>query len=176
METKTCPCCGMELFSDMDVCYGCMYDFTREPTGEPAPDPLAMDLDEPDIPRPLEPAPGAVCEAGDTLVLGEGCRLSPRVMSIGLHGNDLEVTIPLPDGGITVGSLPANDVVLHSRAVAGRQLRISPCLGGALVEDGGSENPATRRERYVPPPAKMSPGDVRDVCGTVSTHVWQPVA
>jgi hypothetical protein len=176
METKTCPCCGMELFSDMDVCYGCMYDFTREPAGEPAPDPLAMDLDEPDIPRPPDPVPGAVGEAGDTLVLGEGCRLSPRGMSIGLRGNDLEVTIPLPDGGITVGSLPANDVVLHSRAVAGRQLRISPCLGGALVEDGGSENPATLRGRYVSSLAKMTPGDVLDVCGTKITLVCPPVA
>lgn len=171
METKTCPCCGMELFSDMDVCYGCMYDFTREPAGEPATDPLAMDLDEPDVPQPPEPVPGAVCETGDTLVLGEGRRAPLRGMSIGLRGNDLEVTIPLPEGGITVGSLPANDVVLHSRAVSARQLRISPCLGGALVEDGGSENPAMLKGRYVSSLAKMTPGDVLDVCGTKITLV-----
>lgn len=28
--TKTCPRCGEELFADMDVCYGCLYDFWRE--------------------------------------------------------------------------------------------------------------------------------------------------
>lgn len=27
---KTCPRCGQELLQDMDVCYGCLYDFTRE--------------------------------------------------------------------------------------------------------------------------------------------------
>ena len=30
LGTKICPRCGEELFSDMDVCYGCLYDFTRE--------------------------------------------------------------------------------------------------------------------------------------------------
>ena len=29
METKTCPRCGQVLFSDMAVCYGCLYDFRR---------------------------------------------------------------------------------------------------------------------------------------------------
>ena len=28
---KRCPRCGELLFEDMDVCYGCLYDFTREP-------------------------------------------------------------------------------------------------------------------------------------------------
>lgn len=27
---KTCPRCGAKLFADMDVCYGCLYDFTSE--------------------------------------------------------------------------------------------------------------------------------------------------
>ena len=27
MTAKTCPRCGAGLFSDMDVCYGCLYDF-----------------------------------------------------------------------------------------------------------------------------------------------------
>ena len=28
--TKTCPRCGEVLFADMDVCYGCLYDFARD--------------------------------------------------------------------------------------------------------------------------------------------------
>jgi len=28
--TRVCPRCGEMLFADMDVCYGCLYDFTRE--------------------------------------------------------------------------------------------------------------------------------------------------
>ena len=30
---KTCPRCGARLFADMDVCYGCLYDFSKEPSG-----------------------------------------------------------------------------------------------------------------------------------------------
>ena len=29
-ETKTCPRCGSELYADMSVCYGCLYDFSRD--------------------------------------------------------------------------------------------------------------------------------------------------
>lgn len=32
--TKICPRCGQVLFDDMDVCYGCLYDFTRDHHGE----------------------------------------------------------------------------------------------------------------------------------------------
>ncbi len=28
-ETKLCPRCGAELYADMSICYGCLYDFTR---------------------------------------------------------------------------------------------------------------------------------------------------
>lgn len=30
---KTCPRCGEMLFADMDVCYGCLYDFTKDIAG-----------------------------------------------------------------------------------------------------------------------------------------------
>lgn len=29
-QTKACPRCGELLFADMDVCYGCLYDFSRD--------------------------------------------------------------------------------------------------------------------------------------------------
>lgn len=29
--TKSCPRCGAILFADMDVCYGCLYDFSTSP-------------------------------------------------------------------------------------------------------------------------------------------------
>ena len=31
LDTKVCPRCGERLFADMDVCYGCLYDFRRKP-------------------------------------------------------------------------------------------------------------------------------------------------
>lgn len=30
LETKRCPRCGERLFRDMDVCYGCLYEFGRQ--------------------------------------------------------------------------------------------------------------------------------------------------
>lgn len=36
-KTKTCPRCGQELFDDMDTCYGCLYDFTRDGVDAPQP-------------------------------------------------------------------------------------------------------------------------------------------
>ena len=42
---KTCPRCGEELFADMQVCYGCLYDFTRSDNG---PSEIADALDEPE--------------------------------------------------------------------------------------------------------------------------------
>ena len=50
---KTCPRCGAKLFADMDVCYGCLYDFTKEVRRPPeveAVDPAgvtSVPLDEP---------------------------------------------------------------------------------------------------------------------------------
>lgn len=32
-SVKTCPMCGAKLFSDMDVCYGCLYNFSDADNG-----------------------------------------------------------------------------------------------------------------------------------------------
>ena len=29
---KECPVCGARCFDDMEVCYGCLHDFSREDT------------------------------------------------------------------------------------------------------------------------------------------------
>lgn len=41
MTTKVCPRCGEVLFADMDVCYGCLYDFTKDDRGR---QPMEIDL------------------------------------------------------------------------------------------------------------------------------------
>ena len=47
--TKTCPRCGAVLFSDMNRCYGCLYDFPEQgpEVGLMTPGELWEDVDEP---------------------------------------------------------------------------------------------------------------------------------
>ena len=47
--TKTCPRCGAVLFSDMNRCYGCLYDFPEQApeVGPMTPDEPWEDVDEP---------------------------------------------------------------------------------------------------------------------------------
>jgi hypothetical protein len=67
-RTKTCPRCGATLFEDMDVCYGCLYDFHHvpEPLGLPT---LEMGPEgHPDegiwINGPFVDEPGSAADAG----------------------------------------------------------------------------------------------------------------
>lgn len=48
-STKTCPRCGAVLFSDMNRCYGCLYDFPEQDpeVGPMTPDEPWEDVDEP---------------------------------------------------------------------------------------------------------------------------------
>lgn len=52
-ETKTCPRCGAGVFSDMDVCYGCLYDFGGDGR-EAGENGHGTDENEPDEPWPDE--------------------------------------------------------------------------------------------------------------------------
>ena len=47
-RTKTCPSCGATLFADMDICYGCLYDFTKtyEPPQIGGADEVPLDMYE----------------------------------------------------------------------------------------------------------------------------------
>ena len=65
-DSKRCPRCGETLYDDMDICYGCLYDFGRDRREEPAaagvPEEFELveaPLDEPDAvaPRPGGPMP-----------------------------------------------------------------------------------------------------------------------
>lgn len=69
--TKVCPCCGQRLFSDMDVCYGCLYDFRRRPGGGAGGGGGALGTAARDVPRPEEPDPPRAPEAPEG-VLDEG--------------------------------------------------------------------------------------------------------
>lgn len=46
---KVCPVCGSRCFDDMEVCYGCLHDFTREdtsPAGQALASPCEGEVEE----------------------------------------------------------------------------------------------------------------------------------
>lgn len=55
MELKLCPTCKTFVFSDMDICYGCMYRFGSDPEREEA---VRREIEGSDFPEDvLEEAP-----------------------------------------------------------------------------------------------------------------------
>lgn len=173
LGTKRCPRCGEVLFEDMDVCYGCLYDFTREQKAEGLPPdassafardgavvynvpwevsgipPGDMREDE------LEPVPAS-------LPADDASGLSVRIKS-----ESMEVTLPLPQDGLLVGRGNVCDVILHEPAVSRHHVRIVPRGHTAVVEDCGSTNRARLRGKEVASTTTMEVGDVLDVCGTL---------
>ena len=90
LGTKRCPRCGATMFADMEVCYACLYDFTRTPApprlptlgeeGEPAPAPEpavpegasappGRESPEDGVPRPRDAAPQVVEVRGAHVVV-----------------------------------------------------------------------------------------------------------
>lgn len=146
--TRLCPRCGSELYADMSVCYGCLYDFTRAPAR----------------PGPEGEAPPA---AGDTLDLGavpQAARHMADRVGVLVRTASVDLWAPVGEGGLTLGRDPSNDVVLHSPAVSRRHLRLEPTPDGMEVLDLGSTNPATYRGREVDR-VVVPYGEALDVCG-----------
>lgn len=250
-QTKVCPRCGMELFTDMDVCYGCLYDFTRV-RASPGMDAGAMfsqpwdDIDEPDVrvegadplgdmgaldteemtsypfpaapedecapkgrpclaPQVAGPAPAPVARTTSTAPAGlapavwdgdadgdddptmdlanlpweeiHGSRPqagqggssgvdAPEGMCLQVLGHDMEVMVPLLEAGLVIGRSHDCDLVLHARSVSRRHVRVTPVLGGAVVENLGATNPTMVRGREVRSRVNIRVGEMVDVCGT----------
>lgn len=197
---KVCPRCGQALFADMDVCYGCLYDFSRDGAGSSAEtsgsdktdakpivipggaDPLAsIELDEiDDEPEPIaEPRHSRreSSSAEDTINLS--VLESPGVSSqqnvsnaqaaafcIVVDTGDARVCVPIPSQGLSVGRGDANDIVLRSRSVSRRHLRMAPLSRGVLVEDCGATNPAMLGDEPLEGGVLLEVGDSVSVCGT----------
>ena len=65
---------------------------------------------------------------------------APAPMRLRVRDRGRERLVPLPDAGVSVGSLPGNDVVLDDPFVSGRHLRIDRPAGRWEVADLGSTN------------------------------------
>ena len=148
-RTKTCPRCGDVLYGDMHICYGCLYDFSRDRSKKPTGLPALTEREE----------------------FGERASAAPGVAGRGELGmvvktQHADVWTPVPSEGALVGRDPGSDVVLHLPAVSQRHLRVCPTPDGMEVTDLGSTNPATYQGRAITRPTVVSYGDAIDVCGT----------
>ncbi|OUO32811.1 FHA domain-containing protein [Olsenella sp. An293] len=137
-EVKRCPRCDSELYADMDVCYGCLYDFSRGAARE-VPLPSVME-------RSL-----ALRHADEVGVV--------------VRGSALEVWTPVGDGGAVVGGRASCDVILRAPPVSDRHLRLVPTSDGMEVSDLGSSVRATYRSRPIDRRVVVPYGDAIDVCG-----------
>jgi len=228
--TKACPRCGELLFSDMQVCYGCLYDFGRQGPwdAEPAlPDPgetyddgygfwdeyddvqsegydeeygsdtygeeyeeaweRSQEAPAPDggipawagdveMPRGTEgDLLGGVSAPPDETAEWEapmGRARDTRSSGLRVQTSDVDLVVPLPETGLSVGRQPDNDIVLHARAISRRHVVIEPGDGkGCIVRNVGAHNPPLLRGREVLGAAVLKSGDTVDLCGTRLTFV-----
>lgn len=228
---KTCPRCGEVLFADMDVCYGCLYDFSRDErarsealkrqqlrvlsgrqTQVPSPsvsgnlpDPLdAIELDEIDddppqddlsapweeeraqsIPRhskeqrhsaeetlDLSAASAGTSEGNaKALEADETCLVAgvykPPKFRVVARSRDMQVKVPLPGQGLTVGRDNSNDIVLFSRTVSRSHLRLVPLDDHVVAHDCGATNPAQAHGEPIEGTVRLVEGEEVEVCGTL---------
>ena len=226
---KTCPRCGEMLFADMDVCYGCLYDFSRDERARSkalqrqrlrvvsgrqpqdtglsvkgnGSDPLdAIELDEIDddppeddtassqeegrgqgIPRhskgqrrppadtlDLGAVPfGALADGTDAGDPGKTCLVAqayqPPRFRVVARSRDMQVKVPIPSQGLSVGRDDSNDIILFSRAVSRSHLRLVPADDHVLAQDCGATNPAQMHGNPIEGTMRLAEGEEVDVCG-----------
>lgn len=137
-EVKRCPRCDSELYADMDVCYGCLYDFSRD--------------------APRETSRRSAAERSLAM------RHADEV-GVVVRGPALEVWTPVGDGGAVVGGSASCDVILRAPPVSDRHLRLVPTSDGMEVSDLGPSVRATYRSRPIDRCVVVPYGDSVDVCG-----------
>ena len=161
LATKTCPRCGAELYADMNVCYDCLYDFSRDSSRRS----LSALPTITESPRDDATDPSAAPAAGAG---------RERAVGVLLRTASLDCWVGVPSEGASVGRDPDNDVVLHSPAVSDHHLRLVPTPDGMEVHDLGSANPARFRGRDVRGLVIAPYGDSVEVCGCVLTMTGPP--
>ena len=180
--TKVCPRCGEELFEDMNICYGCLFDFDHEPEVPQIAQVDGLDEDEP-WDRGMPPIEEE-CGMEDTQVLVApltDCPLSvaadegdrewgPDALGVRVASGTMEATVPI-GRPVVVGRLPGCAITLRSPAVSRMHLRLSRVSDGVLFEDLGAKNAAMYRGRPIRGQVVLAPGDSVGVCGIRLTVV-----
>lgn len=153
-RTKECPRCGARLYADMEVCYGCLYDFSREASAG----------------RARVTLPTEAVDEDATLDLS-GARAGQSTERVGMlmRTPSVDVWMEVPEQGVVIGREPGNDVVLHSRAVSRSHLRLVPTPDGMEASDLGATNPTRYQGRDLRETVVVPYGDTIDVCGCAFT-------
>ena len=178
-ETKICPRCGAILFKDMDICYGCLYDFnaalnktflaTNGYLGDNEQTPTSRESD-----YTYDAAARSMTNntqesalsgsADDTIDLSEACLCGSA--EIRIISAALEISCEVPIEGITVGRESDNDVILRDRTVSRHHLRILPDTSGVVALNQGATNPANINGVPILESVHVVPGGIIDICGT----------
>ena len=193
---KVCPRCGEELFADMHVCYGCLYEFPPAGDAASAASPSTPRDDGPTSDTEALALPGLVedglppaesCWEDDTLDLSGVSRAaiasptpsqeahsSSREVLCWVRTPSMEVRLPIPNEGLVIGRDQTCDVVLRSRAVSRSHVRILPAQDGEegmRVIDLGATNPAMFSGREVRGEVLVPLGWTVSICGAFVTPV-----
>lgn len=179
-RTKICPNCGEELFADMDICYGCLYDFSRPPG------PMStMGLGQL-VGEGRDGGGTRAQNAGDNGKSHECSSDSDATVPLDIPSSslphwkrkmlwvrspDMEVKVPIPESELTVGRDQCCDVVLHSMAVSRRHVGFKCVSEGLRVRNLGAKNLATVGGREVQDFCILGHGQTVNVCGTLFTFV-----
>ena len=184
VATKVCPRCGEELFEDMGVCYGCLFDFDHKP--EVPKIAQVEDLDE------VEPWDKGLAPVEDDLGMEETQELPvmvqertagasvpaeprtwrPNSLGVRVASGSMEATVSV-ERPIFVGRRPGCAITLRSPAVSRLHLRLCRVSEGVLFEDLEAKNPAMYRGRPIRGQVTLAPGDSVSVCGVRLTVVEQ---
>lgn len=147
--TKRCPVCDEELFEDMNICYGCLYDFSR----------ISLDREQ----GKNEDRPTAQQE----LDMHTNELTSSEFL---IHSEILDTKIRFSNQ-LRVGRSSSNDVVLHAHSVSRNHIRIFINKDEVLVDDCGATNEAKIHGRAIMDPVSVMVGDTIDVCGITFTRL-----
>lgn len=147
--TKRCPVCDEELFEDMNICYGCLYDFSRTSS---------------DREQGKYEERSAVQQKLDM----HANELTSSEFLI--HSEILDTKIRFSNQ-LRVGRSSSNDVVLHVHSVSRNHIRIFINKDEVLVEDCGATNEAKIHGRAIMDPVSVMVGDTIDVCGITFTRL-----
>lgn len=89
----------------------------------------------------------------------------PLQFRVVIRAKDMQVHIPVTQGGLTVGRGEDNDIVLRSRLVSRRHLSLTPLDDGVAAQDCGATNPTIIHGKPLEGSASVGAGDIIEICG-----------